>query len=172
MASDFARNRIGAAPVGDQEVGPAVAVEVAGSAAGRRHGAVDRQLRRRIQDERGELVGRARGRRVGDDHLIGAGVDDAHAVRQAVARDVIDGDAGADRGQPGADLLVGRVDDPDVVHGLLVVPGRQGDRLLLELVLRGGLGAAAGTAARDRGLGAEHQRGRDDDCQETWTQST
>ncbi len=125
----------GPAPVGDQQVRPAVAVEVARGAAGRRHGVVHRQ-RCRVEDEGGEPVGGAGGRRIGDHDVVGPGVDDAHGVGQTVAGEVVDGDARPDRGDPGLDLLVRRIHDPDGIHVLLVVTGRHGDGHFLEAVLR------------------------------------
>ena len=91
-----------ATPVVDEEVNRSIFVEVARQAAHRRRGR--RIVRQRKRVERERRVTRAGAGRGRDDHLIGAHVDVAEIVRQAVGVEVVQGDGGADGGDPRGDV--------------------------------------------------------------------
>ena len=94
-----------AAGIIDDKVGSSVLVEIGSEAAHRPHrrARVERGLEIGVERER--LVALAGARRRRDDHLIGRGLDVAYIVRQAVAVDVGQRRARAQRRHEGVDVL-------------------------------------------------------------------
>ena len=99
-----------ASPVVDEEIHPAIFVEIPGDAAHRCHSGRIIGQRCRVERKRRIACGGAGHR--GDDDLVGARVDRAHIVGQPVSIEVAQGHRGAPGRDPGREALQAGVDCP------------------------------------------------------------